>query len=174
VRRLAGLAALAVAALSIAACTVRDAETPGQRLYAVQAQFNTVLQAAGAYVALPDCRPAVAAACADPDVKERIKGLVNTAANAIAAARPALTTSAGGSSVAVAAGLVRQLITYLVTKEILNEPSNSLNDPPDGRPPGGRVAAGAGDPRALRGNLREGEKDGHRRPRTDAGGMGRA
>lgn len=62
------------------ACASLEAETPAQRVYAVQADLLTPINMAGAYVARDD---------ADPVIKERIQKLVKTASEAVHAAQDA-------------------------------------------------------------------------------------
>jgi hypothetical protein len=165
--------ALPVAAVVLSACAARDAETPAQKLFAVQSEFNAVLQPVKSYVTQPECGPAVVVGCADTAVKSTIKRLVAEAGTAIGAARKALSSGAGGAGVADAAALVRRLVVYLVQKEVMkNESTKRIDDPATGRSAGDGNGGRAGITVRVRPDIGAGQTNGDRRPGSDAGRMG--
>ena len=106
--------------LFLAGCAVRGAETPAQRLYAAQAEFNTYLHVAASYVQQPECSAAVQVACAEPRIKEHIKSLAREAKSLLDAARSALAGSRESPAIEAASAAVRSLVTYLVQREIVH------------------------------------------------------
>lgn len=106
-------------ALVLSACTSIEAETPQQRLYAVQGEFNIALKAAAAYTSQPACTAAVVIGCHKPGVKAGILAGAEEAKGAIDAAKAGVSAVGGGSKVALAGQATKSLINYMISKGIL-------------------------------------------------------
>lgn len=104
--------------LTVAGCASGEAETPAQKLYAIQGEFNIAGQAALAYTSLPECTPQVVVRCYDPEVKDRIVSLARRTRDAIAKGWTVIDTPAAGGYVAIAGAALSELAAYLASKEI--------------------------------------------------------
>ena len=111
-----------VAPLALAACATSIAETPAQRLYAAQGEFNAYGRVVLAYVRLPECVPEAITACSRPAIKARLKEMTRIAKSALDAGQVALATpgarSGAGARVAMAVAAVVDIARYIATKEI--------------------------------------------------------
>ena len=141
--RLAKLARAVFAALVLASCATLDAETPAQRLFAAQAEFNIQSRVVIVYLSRPECGGAVTIVCAKPDVKAALKSMATRVKAALELAKTSLETARASGSVAAAAGLIRELAVYLARKEIENESTNRAIDPSPARHDRARRLAGA-------------------------------
>ena len=84
-----GVAALAMV-LALSACASRVAETPAQRVFALQSEYNAALEIALAYESLPRCTFDEQAACSEVAVVETIRDADTFAFTAIEAAQNAV------------------------------------------------------------------------------------
>lgn len=109
---------LLAAVVVLTACVSRDAETPAQRLYAVQGEFNIVQQAVLSYVRLPDCAASPVGACSRRPVRERLVTLTRESLGAIRAARTALAAGSAVPEIAAASAALRSLTFYVAEEEI--------------------------------------------------------
>lgn len=115
-----GYIAVGLAVLLVAACTsTQVAETPAQRLFALQGEYNIALRSAAVYTNQPACSAVRTVACHDPAIKAKIIDSAHKAKSALKTARAALKTAQGGSKVAVAAVAVQSLTSYLLAKGIV-------------------------------------------------------
>lgn len=110
---------LITALLFLAACTAtKTAETPAQRLFALQGEFNIALRTATAYTSKPACSATVPVGCHEPEVKARIVSAAERADNALKTAKSALDTAAAEGRVAAAGQAIRALVSYMVAKGV--------------------------------------------------------
>jgi hypothetical protein len=111
------LVALLAVGLLAAACASRIAETPAQRVFAAQADFNGALAVAVAYESQPRCLEGQSrvSACSDPAVVTVIRLAYLDAAAALGAAQTAVRTpGAGESNVAMAVAAARAAIDVFI------------------------------------------------------------
>ncbi len=170
--RLTKLAIVVLAALTLTSCASLDAETPAQKLFAAQSEFNLYQRIVIVYLSQPECSGAVVVGCAKPEVKATLKSMAVRIKSSLALAKTSLETVRAMGSVAAAASLVRELAVYLTRKEIAIEPSNVTIDPSPTRSGRARRFAGARDHGALPRHQRQGTHHGRGGPRPDARGMG--
>lgn len=103
----------------VVGCTsINTAESPAQRLYALQGEFNIALQAATTYLAQPPCSDTVVTGCHDPEVKARIQKAATEAYNALEVAKATIGTGQGAGYVALAGAAVGALVQYLTAKGV--------------------------------------------------------
>lgn len=111
---------LVTALLFLAACTAtKTAETPAQRLFALQGEFNIALKAATGYTSKPPCSSTLLIGCHKPDVKVEIISAAEKANGALKTAKAALATAQAEGRVALAGKATRALVTYMVAKGIM-------------------------------------------------------
>lgn len=79
--------ALGLAVLFLTGCASREAETPTQRVFALQADYNALLALAVAYESQPRCGPGERLGCSDADVVAEIRRADNHAFDAIRTAQ---------------------------------------------------------------------------------------
>jgi hypothetical protein len=108
----------AVLLLIVSSCASFEAETPGQKIYAIQGEFNTYMVAALKYTTLPTCLGSTVVGCYDPKVKDSIVRLARDTRGAIATARMYLDAPTAGSYVALAGTALNKLAVYMASKEI--------------------------------------------------------
>ncbi len=145
---------IGAAALVLAGCAMRQAETPAQQLFAAEAEFNIHQRGALAYVSQPECVVGVVVIrCADRGVKARIKTLIRQSTAALETAKATLRTSPGApalaNQIAIVAGLVRQFAAYLINKELTRGTTNRTRNPETYRLDRARRPTGARDHAAL-------------------------
>lgn len=98
----------------LAACATPAADTPAQRVYALQADLNAGLAVVNAYVHSPD-------AAARPQVKQSLKSLAATAVAAVLSAQAAVRDGNDAvvpAAVAAASRAVSELGAYLTAHRI--------------------------------------------------------
>ena len=120
-RRLRALIAPAAVLLILAGCGVHGAETPAQRLYALQADFNLMQRAVLAYTERPDCTPpGIVVACARPPVRDRLRQAAAEALTALRTARTSLGRGDGaaGAALPLAAAALRRLAAEMAAGEV--------------------------------------------------------
>lgn len=111
---------LVTALLLVAACTAtKTAETPAQRLFALQGEFNIALRAATGYTAKPPCSATLLIGCHKPDVKAEIVAAAEKADSALKTAKSALATAEAEGRVALASKATRALVSYMIAKGIM-------------------------------------------------------
>ena len=84
-----GLASVILVGFVLASCALPRAETPAQRLFALQADYVTVLTVAAEYESLPRCS-AAPPPCSTGAIVEKIRGADDIAFAAISVAKKAL------------------------------------------------------------------------------------
>lgn len=112
---LAGCAAMLAALLMLGACASPVAETPAQRVYALQADYNAALAAAVAYESQPRCEQGETSldACSEADVVAALRRADNHAFDALQAAQAAVRESAGAGAVETALIAAREGVAAL-------------------------------------------------------------
>ena len=110
---------LVTALLFLAACTAtKTAETPAQKLFALQGEFNIALRAATAYTSKPACSATVLVGCHKPEVKAKIVSSAERANSALKTAKSALQTAAAEGRVAAARQALSALVAYMAAKGV--------------------------------------------------------
>lgn len=107
------LLAVGILAPPLGACATREAETPAQTLYGVEADFQGLQRAALAYVTSDLARP---------EIKARVKDLEAVAYDAIVAARQAARTGSDvglPAALAAAQAAIERLRLFLIEKDIM-------------------------------------------------------
>lgn len=99
--------------LAISACASVEAETPQQRLFAVQSEFTAVAGAVAAYIERPDCTAVVVTQCGDAGVKAKMRAAAVKASTAIKKARASADTAESDGWRVVASTALSQLATIL-------------------------------------------------------------
>ncbi len=89
-RRSIQLACAALVALLLGACASMEAETPAQRLFAAQSEFNIHQRIVIVYLSQPECAGPIFIGCARPDVKATLKIMVVRVRTALATAKATL------------------------------------------------------------------------------------
>jgi len=115
-----GLAVLLIAVTmvgSLSACAVQQAETPAQRVFALQGQLNGLLATVDHYVHSPD-------AAARPEVKEALQRATVTAVAAVKSAQAAVRSGrdpAIPAALAAAGAAVAELSAAIAKHNLLEE-----------------------------------------------------
>lgn len=86
----------------LAACASTIAQTPRQRAYALQSDYNGLLTAAVAYESQPRCTTVVKISCSDAKAVAEIRKADNVAYSAIASARSVAETATDGGTISTA------------------------------------------------------------------------
>ncbi|WP_316978034.1 hypothetical protein [Shumkonia mesophila] len=113
----AAMVALLAVGLLLGACASMQAETPAQRVFAAQADFNAPLAVAVAYESQPRCLEGQSqlAGCSDPAVVDILRSAYRDAAAALAAAQTAVRTPGiAESKVALAVAAARAAVDVFV------------------------------------------------------------
>tara|TARA_Y100000310_G_scaffold329679_1_gene399979 strand:+ start:2256 stop:2606 length:351 start_codon:yes stop_codon:yes gene_type:complete len=107
--------------LLIVGCTAVQPETPGQRLYTLQAGYISIASLAAEYVELPACGAAVVELCHEPDAKVQIKAASRRIRGLLATAQDVLRNGGQPDLTLVRDGLLdlRRMVTkhYLEKKQ---------------------------------------------------------
>lgn len=106
-------------ALVLTACASVEAQTPQQRLFAAQGEFNIALRTALVYTSQPPCSGTVLIGCHKPEVKAGIVESSKKAHDALKTAKAALATAQAADRVTAAAHLTRAMLNYMVAKGVL-------------------------------------------------------
>jgi hypothetical protein len=109
----AAAAAMALSLLMLAACASQVAETPAQRVYALQADYNAALAAAVAYESQPRCEEGEWSGCSDPEAVAQIRRADDHAHDALQAAQSTVRGAAGGDGVETALIAAREAVGAL-------------------------------------------------------------
>ncbi len=100
----------------------RAALTPAAKVYALQGEFNIILQAVGSYNSLPRCNAVLIVGCSDQEIMDRVRTLIRTAEVALDNAKATVKAFPNAPAALVASAVFRaavaQLAAYMVAQQI--------------------------------------------------------
>lgn len=117
-------AALILFAFGLSACASKEAQTPAQRVYAAQADYNALLKIAVAYESQPRCKLQITVSCSDVKVVSLLRKADNDAWAALKTAQdvvrsPHLDQGVWGNAMVAVEASLRTLRIVLVNHGIL-------------------------------------------------------
>lgn len=100
----------------------KAALTPAAKVYALQGEFNIILQAVASYNSLPRCSPTIIVGCSEQKIMDRVRTLIRTAKVALDNAKATVKAFPNAPAALVASAVLRaavaQLAAYMVANNV--------------------------------------------------------
>jgi len=136
------LVGLIASPFALSGCASSVAETPAQRVYALQSEYAALLAAAVAYESQPRCIPpatSLTMACSQEDWVLEIRTADNDAYTTIRAAQDVVrdpnTTGNIGTALSIARSALTVFNQVLVNHHLIGAPTVGMYSPPGMKPP---------------------------------------